>query len=74
MHTMIRTLVLDFGWIHTGLGLLGNLTFVIGSVLFLPAFEPIKTTGVWLFIIGASLMVFGSLGQLLVKIVDGSDR
>lgn len=64
----IRTLVQDFGWIHLSLGLLGNATFLAGSILFLPAFEPWKTTGVWLFIVGAFLMAIGSLGRLLVDV------
>jgi hypothetical protein len=39
MYAVIRTPVWEFGWIHTGLGLFGNFTFVSGSVLFQPAFE-----------------------------------
>ncbi len=67
MQSAIRTLVRDYGWIHSGVGLLGNLAFVIGSVLFLPAFEPWKVTGVWLFITGSTLMFVGALGDMLVK-------
>lgn len=67
MSSAIRTLVRDYGWIHTGIGTFGNLTFFVGSILFLPTFEQWKTTGVWLFIIGAFLMLIGSIGDLLVK-------
>jgi hypothetical protein len=29
-----KTLVRDFGWVHTGIGLFGTPTFAIGSVFF----------------------------------------
>ncbi len=74
MYTAIRTLVQEFGWIHTGLGLFGNFTFLAGSVLFLPAFEHLKSFGVWLFILGAIFMLVGALGDLLVKIYEARAR
>ena len=40
---------------------------------FLPAFEAWKTTGVWLFIIGAAAMFVGALGQFFVNLGDGDD-
>lgn len=70
MYAAIRTLVQDFGWIHTGLGLFGNFIFVVGSVFFLPAFEAWKTLGVWLFIVGAAFMFVGALGNMMVKIYE----
>ncbi len=74
MRHPLKTLVKEFGWIHSGLGLFGNVTFVVGSVLFLPAFEPLKTLGVWLFIVGASFMFIGSLGNLMVKVYDAMEK
>ena len=68
MRNPTRTLVQEYGWVHTGLGLLGNVSFFAGSIFFLPAFEPWKTTGVWLFIVGSFLMLIGALGNLLVKV------
>lgn len=70
MSNPLRTLVHEFGWIHTGVGLLGNLFFVLGSILFLPQFEPWKVVGVWLFIVGSFLMFVGAFGDLLVKWYD----
>ncbi|WP_372810586.1 YrhK family protein, partial [Litorivivens sp.] len=43
MSNVIRTIVNDYSWIHLSLGLLGNITFFVGSILFLPQFEPYKT-------------------------------
>lgn len=63
-----KTIVRDYGWLHLAVGLLGNILFFVGSILFLPAFEPIRTTGVWLFILRSGLMILGALGQLLVKL------
>jgi len=85
MSSAIRTLVQEFGWVHTGIGLSGNISFFAGSVMFLPglgkvalpwAAEPVEwqTVGVWLFIIGAAAMAVGSLGSLLVKIYDARER
>lgn len=74
MHNALKTLVQDFGWIHTGIGLFGNFTFVIGSVFFLPAFETWQTLGVWLFIAGSSLMLVGAFGDLLVKIYESKEK
>lgn len=65
---LLKTLVQEFGWVHLGLGLTGNIAFFIGSIFFLPAFEHLKTYGVWLFIVGAGGMLIGSLGNLLVNL------
>ncbi|MEL7687038.1 YrhK family protein [Citromicrobium bathyomarinum] len=73
MSDPIRLIVEDYGWIHRGIGLFGNLAFLVGSVLFLPAFEAWKTIGVWLFIVGAAAMFVGALGQFFVNLGDGDD-
>lgn len=62
----LRTIVDDYDWIHTAVGLLGNLLFVLGSVLFL--WESTKDTGVWVFIAGSSFMFVGSAGDASIKI------
>lgn len=69
MAPSLRTLIHEYGWVHRGLGLIGNAAFFAGSILFLPAFEPYKTTGVWLFIVGSFLMLVGSAGNLLVNVL-----
>lgn len=68
----VRTFVRDFPWIHLGLGLVGNVAFLVGSVFFLwTALEP---AGIWLFIVGAGGMLIGSVGQLFVWIEEHHDR
>lgn len=81
MSRPIRTLVQDFGWIHTGLGVFGNTTFFVGGILFLPglgAWQAVgmewKTVGVWLFIVGAFFMLVGSVGNLLVKVYEAVEE
>jgi len=64
----LRILVKEYGWVHLSLGLVGNLTFFIGSILFLPTFDPYKPLGAWLFIIGSFLMLIGAAGRLLVDV------
>lgn len=68
MGNPLRTVVQDYSWIHLTLGMTGNATFLIGSILFLPNFERFQVYGVWLFIIGAFLMLIGSIGRLLVDL------
>lgn len=70
---LLRLIVQDYGWIHTGIGFVGNLTFFIGSIFFLPAFEPLQTLGVWLFISGSLLMLIGSAGEFAVKVYDARE-
>jgi hypothetical protein len=55
-----------FPWVHLAIGLLGNTLFVIGSALFF--WESVKTVAIWLFVIGSTGMLLGSLGELLVRI------
>ena len=70
MSDTLRLIVKDYGWVHTSLGLVGNILFFVGSVLFLPAFDAYQTLGVWLFIVESFLMLVGAIGELGVKIVD----
>lgn len=51
--------------LHLGIGLVGNVAFVVGSVLFL--FEPLKIPATWLFIIGSTGLLIRSLGQALAR-------
>lgn len=57
------------------LGILGNVAFVAGSVLFFKRFEQWYTLAVWLFVVGSSLMLVGALGSGLKKLwqVETSD-
>lgn len=62
----IRSFAADEPWWHMGIGLFGNTTFVVGSVLFLnPSRQGI---GIWLFICGSTGMLLGSIGELLARI------
>lgn len=81
LNKAIGTLVQDYAWIHTGIGLIGNAAFLAGSIAFLPSFgtwEAIgmewRTVGVWLFILGAFLMLIGAIGNLLVKVLEKQEK
>ncbi|TDW28798.1 YrhK family protein [Cryobacterium psychrophilum] len=65
---MIRTLVQDYEHIHTAVGIIGNLLFVVGSVLFYKAFEQYYTLAVSLFVVGSAFMLIGSLGNGLRRL------
>lgn len=62
----IGSVVRDFPWVHLGLGLLGNMLFVVGSVLFF--WGSTQTLAIWLFVVGSLGMFVGSLGELFVRI------
>jgi hypothetical protein len=62
----LRRFVNDYQWVHTGIGIVGNLLFFVGSVLFL--WESTKAMGVWLFIAGAGFMLVGAVGSAIVKL------
>lgn len=64
MKQAIQEFVTEYQWIHTGLGLIGNTCFFIGSIFFL--WDSTQTLGVWLFIIGSGGMLIGSLGDMFV--------
>jgi len=63
----VQVLIHRYGWIHTGIGLIGNTAFFLGSIFFLPALEEQKTLGVWLFILGSLFMLIGAAGDMAVK-------
>lgn len=65
---MIRTLVQGYEYIHTVVGIIGNLLFVAGSVLFYKVFEPYYTFAVSLFVLGSAFMFIGSLGNGLRRL------
>lgn len=62
---LVRSFIRDFPWIHIFLGLGGNLSFFIGSILFL--WTQYEQAGVWLFIIGSFGMLIGSIGQAFIR-------
>ena len=39
-----RALVRHYEWVHLGIGILGNLTFLAGSLLFMEKIEPLRST------------------------------
>ncbi|MDY7103875.1 MAG: YrhK family protein [Actinomycetota bacterium] len=60
----INAIARNYRWVHTIIGIIGNFSFLLGSVFFL--WESLKTAGVWLFIIGSAGMLVGSIGSALV--------
>jgi len=64
----LENFVDGYSWIHTSIGLIGNIYFVIGSVMFMsPAW---KQTAVWFFLTGSSGMLIGTLGNALAMELD----
>lgn len=70
---MLVRIAKDFPIIHTVIGLVGNLLFFVGSILFFKAFEPFYTFAVWLFVIGSACMLVGSVGEVIRKFVQIED-
>jgi hypothetical protein len=61
-----RRLATDFQWIHQGIGVLGGMTFFVGSILFL-YHGAVQTAGLWLFIVGSAGMMVGNIGNALLN-------
>ncbi len=72
MKRLLKILVHDYSWIHLTIGLIGNILFFVGSVLFLPQYEAYKVLAIWLFIVGSFLMLTGSVGRFLVDLWEES--
>ncbi|MFC4358187.1 YrhK family protein [Halobium salinum] len=66
----LRVLVQEYEWIHLSLGILGNVLFFVGSVLFL--FESVTRLDIYTFIVGSFLMLVGAVGKALVRYVEKS--
>ncbi len=62
----LGTALHDFPWVHLGIGLAGNATFFIGSLMFFS--QHLKTVALWMFAVGSLGMLVGSLGELFVRI------
>lgn len=67
---MLRKLVHEYQYIHLGLGLVGNLMFVIGSVLFFERFQRWHTVAVWLFVLGSTNMFVGAAGRAAKELYE----
>lgn len=74
MKGLLKTVVQDYGWIHTTIGAVGNFTFFIGSIFFLPSLKELLVVGVWLFILGSLMMMVGAIGELFVKLYAMEER
>lgn len=64
MESRLLAVLEQFHWLQMTLGLIGNVSFFVGSVMFL--FEPLKTAGIWLFIVGSFGMLMGTIGDVAV--------
>jgi len=60
----LRVFLRDYEWVHVSLGLLGNVIFLAGSILFLqPDRQHVAT---WFFVAGATGMLINSIGSALI--------
>lgn len=59
---LLRGFVRRYRWIHTGVGLIGNTCFLVGSVLFA---AQMKNASAEFFVAGSSGMLIGNLGRAL---------
>jgi hypothetical protein len=57
----IQRFLHDYEWLHISVGVIGNATFFVGSIFFLPVYSDWMAVGVWLFITGSFLMLLGAL-------------
>jgi len=67
----LRRIAGNYPWIHTGLGLIGNAAFFVGSIFFL--FAGLRIPGTWLFILGSLGMLIDTLGEALLRLEGFAD-
>ena len=67
MKTLLNTCIKEYTWIHTSIGLLGNICFIIGSVLFM---RQNQSLGIWFFIAGSTGMLIGNAGNAAAMYVQ----
>lgn len=68
MSYLLEKFVGEYHWIHTSIGLTGNVCFIIGSLLFMsPA---TKQTAIWFFLAGSTGMLIGNLGNAVAMELD----
>jgi len=60
----IRGAAYEYPWFHRWMGLIGNVSFVIGSIFFLSS--RLEFTGTWIFILASTGMMIDSFGEKLV--------
>lgn len=58
----------NYTWVHMGIGILGNVSFFVGSLLFLS--QSTQTVGKGFFIAGSLGMLIGSVGRAVVDYED----
>ena len=56
-----KTFVREFPAVHLAIGVIGNIIFFAGSVLFI--WHTTEVVAIWLFIVGAFGMMLGAIGQ-----------
>ena len=67
---MLTTLALEYRRLHLGIGIFGNLCFVLGSVLFFKRFDAWETFAVWLFVVGSTGMLISAVGEAINAAVE----
>lgn len=67
MKKLVVRCVRQYAWIHTSIGLFGNVCFVAGSLLFM---AQRKDLGIVLFVAGSTGMLIGNLGNALAMAME----
>jgi len=65
MFQAARRFAVEHEWVQDAAGILGNLCFLIGSILLLR--DSMKTWGIWLFVAGAAGMTIAACASALVR-------
>lgn len=71
LHTRLIAFAKAHPRLRTLIGLVGNASFVVGSVFFL--FDDLQRAGVWLFVFGSSGMLLESIGKALAESRAGEE-
>lgn len=62
----VRAFLTEYEWLHTLIGIAGNVLFVAGSLMFTT--EALKTYALGCFITGSTGMLIGNVGAAIVRL------
>ncbi len=62
---VVRTFAQENFWVHTGIGIVGNSSFFVATILW--KVGSFMELAIWLFIIGSAGMLIGSIGTAFAR-------
>jgi len=72
--TWLERIVREYRHWHLSVAVVGNVLFLLGSILFFHVFAAWQELAVWMFVVGSALMLVGALGELARATCEKRER